>query len=174
MLSSLAYWRLYVVAFLIVLLDQATKLWILHHVPEGSYHPPAFAIIEGFLYIVHIYNEGAAWGMFQGYGMALAILGIATLIALYFFRKSLELHDKVNQILFGLIIGGIVGNLIDRLLYGHVIDFIDVHLPGYRWPSFNIADSGITIGVVLYILLGFFQKPAKQDKEPSQAPTETH
>ena len=73
---------------------------------------------------------------------------------MWFFRKYLGFDSKTGQIALGLFAGGVVGNLVDRSIYGHVIDFIDVHIPfvNYRWPAFNIADCGITVGVAIYIL----------------------
>ena len=161
MRSLYAYVRLWLVVVLVLGLDQATKLWILHNIEPYSYHPPAMTVIDGFLYIVHIYNEGAAWGMFSGYGAWLAGLGFVALGCLFFFRETFGLRQKSMQIIFGMLIGGILGNLIDRILYSHVIDFIDVHLPGYRWPAFNIADSAISIGVCLYVFFSFKHEKAK-------------
>ena len=81
-------------------------------------------------------------------------IAVIALLAMWFFRKYLGFDSKIGQIALGLFAGGVVGNLVDRSIYGHVIDFIDVHIPfvNYRWPAFNIADCGITVGVAIYIL----------------------
>jgi signal peptidase II len=81
----------------------------------------------------------------------LATLALATLVAIFFWRSALGLRDRLAQICFGLLCGGIVGNLTDRLLHGHVIDFIDLHFGTYVYPTFNVADSGICVGVILYL-----------------------
>lgn len=134
-----------------LLLDQASKAWIVHHLPSGSYDPPPIVLINGLFNIVHIHNDGAAWGMLSGYGWWIALLGVMALGALWVFRRELGMIEPPFQWSFGLMAGGIAGNLLDRLLYhGHVVDFLDVQLPGYRWPAFNVADSAITIGVALY------------------------
>jgi signal peptidase II len=145
------FWSL---AFLVLLADQVTKYWIQHHSGYGyGLYPPqgGVEIIPGFLSFVHTSNHGAAWGLFQGFGFWLGLLGLATLVAILYWRDHLELYRRWHQIAFGLIAGGIAGNVIDRLFIGKVIDFIDVHLGFYRWPTFNLADSGIVVGVGLYL-----------------------
>lgn len=89
--------------------------------------------------------------MFSGQSVFLAILAAATLLAIFFWRHALGLRTRLSQIAFGLLCGGIAGNLIDRLLHGHVIDFIDLHFGSYIYPTFNVADSAICIGVALYL-----------------------
>jgi signal peptidase II len=101
---------------------------------------------------VHVGNTGAAWSLFTGRSGWLALLAAGTLVAIYFWRRALGLRDRMVQISFGLLCGGIVGNLIDRLAYGHVVDFLDFHFGSYVYPTFNVADSGICIGVGLYLL----------------------
>ena len=134
-------------------LDLASKSWILGHVP--AYGTP-IPVLDSMLYIVHVYNTGGAWSIFSGHVAWLVALGVAALSILFAMRKHLELHKLSHQWVFGLIVGGILGNLWDRIVYGHVIDFIDVHLPFYRWPSFNVADIGISVGVALYCWMIFF------------------
>lgn len=164
-----AYKRLHCLALVVIILDQATKLLIENTLPLGSFYPPnRIEVIQGFFNLVHVGNTGAAWSMFSGYPKVLALIGLFALSALYFFRKSLELKLPHSQWVFGLIIGGIVGNLIDRFRLGHVTDFLDFHIGNSHWPSFNIADSGITIGVGLYILFSFLQ-PANPASEKGQS-----
>jgi signal peptidase II len=133
--------------------DQLSKAWIAHRLPYGTYGElyGAIRIIKGFFYIVHVGNTGAAWSMFSGQSVLLATLALATLVAIFFWRSALGLRDRLAQICFGLLCGGIVGNLTDRLLHGHVIDFIDLHFGTYVYPTFNVADSGICVGVILYL-----------------------
>jgi signal peptidase II len=159
-----AYRLLYVSALIVFILDQLTKAWIFNNLPLDSYNPPAaITVIENFFYIVHIGNEGAAWGMFSGYGGILALFALVALFAIYKLRHSLELRRSSMQAAFGLLIGGILGNMIDRLIHGHVIDFLDFHfpvnipwiMPTGRYPSFNIADCGIVVGTIFYLILSF-------------------
>ena len=158
------YRILFVAAFLVFGLDQITKAWIFCNLDLDSYHPPdSIAVIDDFFYIVHIGNEGAAWGMLSGYGGLLAVFALIALLAIYLLRDTLELHRKSMQYAFGLLTGGILGNMTDRLVHGHVIDFLDFHfpftipwlIPTGRYPSFNIADCGIVIGTILYLILSF-------------------
>jgi signal peptidase II len=146
------YRLLLLLAGLIFALDRLSKAWIAAHLPFPTYGGPAtIPVIPGFFNLVHVGNTGAAWSMFSGAGVFLAALAAATLLAIFVWRHSLGLRDRTAQISFGLLCGGIAGNLTDRLLHGHVIDFIDLHFGSYIYPTFNIADSGICVGVVLYL-----------------------
>lgn len=151
------YLRLFLTAALVLLLDQWSKSWIVAHIPYGTYQigwgEPPYTVIEGFFYIVHIGNKGAAWGILQGYSFWLGLLGIAAIIGMFFLRHQLQLERPLLQYAFGLLAGGIIGNVIDRFRYDHVVDFLDFHFGSYRYPSFNVADSGITLGVSLYIII---------------------
>jgi len=172
--GPLAYARLLGIAAAVFVLDQVTKHWIFKNLPLDSYHyPDSIRVIEGFFYIVHIGNEGAAWGMFSGHGGFLALFAVGALLAIYLLRHSLELKRPGMQIAFGLLIGGVLGNLVDRLVHGHVIDFLDFHLPfsipyvleGGRYPSFNVADCGIVIGVFSYLILSFIPERKTAENE---------
>ncbi len=164
----LAYRRLYITALIILVADVLSKLWIIETLPFNTYHPSeSIPVIDGFFYIVHIGNEGAAWGILSGYSTFLALFALVALAVIYRFRHTLELKRPILQLAFGMMIGGIIGNLRDRLAYGHVVDFLDFHFPfaipfileGGRYPAFNVADAGIVIGVFTYFILTFF--PAK-------------
>ncbi len=158
-----AYKLLLGLALAIVVLDQATKLLIAHFIPFGAFYPPqSTEVIPGFFSLVHVGNTGAAWSLFSGHSTILALVGLLALALLWFLRKSLQLHLPLSQWSFGLIIGGIIGNLIDRFRLGYVIDFLDFHVNDWYWPSFNIADSGITVGVAIYVLSSF-RKPQESE-----------
>lgn len=150
-----AYRVLWIIALTVFALDQATKLWIVMQVPFDPMHSHGMGsdieVIRGFFYIIHVGNTGAAWSMFSGRSVTLALLAAGTLIGIYFWRHTLGLKHPLSQICFGLLCGGIVGNLVDRLVHKHVIDFIDLHFGSYVYPTFNVADSGICIGVILYL-----------------------
>ncbi len=112
-----------------------------------------------FLEFTYVTNPGAAWSLFSDYPEALTLLASFALVSIFLFRKHLELERHVLQIVFGLIGGGIAGNLGDRLFRepAEVVDFIDVYLPliNYDYPIFNIADSAIFIGAIVYLIIGF-------------------
>lgn len=154
-------------AFCVLILDQLSKLAVVANIPWergnptyhfGSANAP-IKIIDKFLYIVHITNEGAAWGILSGQTYLLTSIALLALAALWIFRSQLGFDSKCGQFALGIFAGGVAGNLVDRICYGHVIDFIDVNLPyiNYRWPAFNIADCGITIGVAIYIVSVIFE-----------------
>jgi len=166
-----AYRLLLGIALAVFSLDQLTKLWIDARVPFNPMHAHGtgadIEIIPGYFYIIHVGNTGAAWSMFSGQSVFLALLAAGTLVAIYFWRHTLGLRDRLAQVSFGLLCGGIVGNLVDRLLHGHVIDFIDIHFGRfYIYPTFNVADSGICVGVVLYLWQSL-RAPRKVDGTPS-------
>ena len=149
-----AYRLLLLIMLAVFVLDQASKAWIVAHLPLGTYHlgTGAIPVVRGFFHIVHLGNTGAAWSMLTGRSILLAALAAGTLIAIFIWRHALGLRDRTAQVCFGLLCGGIAGNLMDRLLYHHVVDFIDLHFGSYTYPTFNVADSGICCGVILYLI----------------------
>ena len=152
------YRRLWLMVFGVFALDQLSKAAIVHlsGFTLGLYPPfSGREIIPGFFNLAYAVNYGAAWGMLEGLAWLLILLAVVVLVLIAVFRKDLGLHMPVNQFCFGLIIGGILGNTVDRLFRGHVIDFLDVRLPGYQWPTFNVADSAIVVGTAWYIYLQF-------------------
>jgi signal peptidase II len=150
----LKYRTLFAIAAAVVAADQASKAWIRARLPFNTYGEAdgAITVVPGFFYIVHVGNTGAAWSIFSGRSVILAVLAAATLVAIFLGRKALGISGTYAQVCFGLLCGGIAGNLADRVLRGHVVDFLDFHFGSYTYPTFNVADSAITIGVVLYIL----------------------
>jgi len=151
----------------VFLLDQASKIWIAATLPLGTFHPFQGAIqaIPGFFHIVHVGNTGAAFSILSEYTWLLTLIGFAALGLLVCFRRQLELSLRGNQLAYGLIVGGILGNVADRIRLGHVIDFLDFHWGGHHYPSFNVADSGITVGVAIYLYLSL--ATGNQKKAPN-------
>jgi len=147
--------RLFLTAFAVSLaLDQLTKGWIV----ETLTFSDRVSVIDGFFYLTHVRNPGAAFSLFATAPAEIRapFFIVVTLIAigliLSFFRK-LSPGERLSALALGLILGGAVGNLIDRLVYGEVIDFLHIRLwAGYSWPDFNLADSFIVVGVALLVL----------------------
>ena len=108
-------------------------------------------IIKDFFYLTLCHNEGAAWGMFSNAKIVIAIGTIIALIIIYHFIYCFK-QNKRNTLAFGLLLGGLSGNLIDRLMFGYVRDFLDFYIFGYDYPVFNIADMCIVGGVILLII----------------------
>ncbi len=107
-------------------------------------------IIQGWLYLIKTYNTGAAWSLLEGKSFILGLLGVGILYGIWHFRKQLELEKLYQQVALGVFAGGVLGNMIDRLWSGSVLDFIQVYLGSYPWPTFNVADMAIVTGVGLY------------------------
>jgi signal peptidase II len=150
----------------VFVLDQLTKLWVAKTIAFDAdhYHVHAHTVIDGFFYIIHVGNTGAAWSLFTGQTTLLALFALLTLAGIYFWRQALELKQRPVQLSFGLLCGGIIGNLLDRLIHGHVIDFVDLHFGDYIYPTFNVADAGICIGVTIYLIYSLRQSPLQNDK----------
>jgi signal peptidase II len=132
--------------------DQLTKLVVLHYLPPGTEK----VVVPGFFKFVHWGNTGAAWSLFRGNNELLAVVALVALLVLFLTRHHFEAHTPAGQWAFGLIFGGIAGNLLDRLLPSRqqVIDFIRFYIEPrgggeIGFPAFNVADSGICIGVAL-------------------------
>ncbi len=156
-----AYHRLWLLAVAALALDQVTKAMIASRLPFGSYGPGArIEVMPGFFNLVHVGNTGAAWSMFSGQSLALAVLALGTLAAIFFWRRALGLRQPAAQCAFGLLCGGIAGNLVDRVRHGHVIDFLDFHFGSYIYPTFNVADSAIFVGVFWYVIWSLRQPAA--------------
>ncbi len=150
----LAYKGLHLCALTVFVLDQVTKAWITSTLPFESYGPGGhIEVIPGFFNIVHVGNTGAAWSILSGRGTLLAAFAIVVLVFIFFSRKTLGLRQRGTQIAFGLLCGGIVGNLVDRIVHKHVIDFLDFHFGSYTYPAFNVADIGIVTGVAIYFII---------------------
>ncbi|MFC1900520.1 signal peptidase II [Chloroflexota bacterium] len=153
------YISFFIIALLIAAADQLTKNWIRSYTGEF----PAFEI--GFIRIIHVQNTGAAFGIFQDQNFILTIvdfIGIALILAFVFLivRWYPALSSHFSVISLSLVLGGAIGNLIDRLNLGHVTDFIDV---GF-WPTFNVADSATVIGTILFALSLFIMTRKEEVK----------
>jgi signal peptidase II len=141
------------VAALAVIADQATKTWIVHVVMA----PPRLITVTPFFNVVMVWNKGASFG-FLNIGetwvpwLLSAIAVVVTVALVVWLRRTDRAWLAVG---LGLIIGGALGNLIDRLVYGAVADFIQLYAGRFYWPAFNVADSAITVGVGLVLLDGF-------------------
>lgn len=161
------YRLLHALAVGVFAFDQGTKLWVARYSGYPvNFYPPwgGVEVIPGFFNLVHVRNPGAAWGVLAGHVELLAIFALVALGGIYFFRHTLGLRERFMQVSFGLLVGGIAGNLLDRLLFGYVIDFLDFILPwGYRWPTFNVADSAIVVGCAMYVWASFREPAAGGD-----------
>ena len=147
------YWVLLIVCFWILFVDQ----WSKHAVQQRLVLYQKVEVIHGVFNLVHVRNPGGAFGIFGGSkgGLGSLLFVAASLMAtgsiLYLFIRLRE-DEKILSLAFSLILSGAIGNLIDRLRYGEVVDFLDFYVSSYHWPAFNIADSTICIGIGLIAL----------------------
>jgi len=159
------YWILLIVFLVVIALDQSTKLMIQQTLPLHK----TVEIIPGFFNLIHVRNTGGAFGIFGGekgpLGSVLFVVAslVAVGILVVLFLRVKE-HEKTLAFSLALLLSGAIGNLLDRLSYGEVIDFLDFHVSLYHWPAFNVADSAISIGIglmALELLIKEHEKPSK-------------
>jgi len=145
----------FLIAFLIVIVDQITKHLIMTYVKS-------FDMIEvlPFLHIVSVKNTGAAFGILRdiGSGFFIGVSVVAMILVIFLLVRS-----KEGYVSLSLIFGGAVGNLIDRIVLGYVVDFIDFSIGKFHWPAFNVADSALTIGIILLLFSHVFRPRAKAE-----------
>ena len=148
--------RFFIIMALIVVSDQLTKLWILQNFALYD----STVIIPGLFNLTFLRNTGAAFGIFAGQPalfrqIFFITMAVVALVVIILMQRKLGRQNIWYTISLAFISGGAVGNLIDRIAYGSVVDFIDVYVGTYHWPAFNIADSGITVGVGIFLVTQF-------------------
>lgn len=160
---KLKYLFLCVISVLVIGVDQATKLLITKSLDLYTVIP----IIPGYFNITYLHNKGAAFGLLaeSSYRLPffLVVTGAALIILLFALHKSRD-DQRLNAFSLALIFSGAVGNLIDRVRFGEVIDFLDFYFSNHHWPAFNIADSAICIGVAL-LALDMYQEERRSHNE---------
>jgi signal peptidase II len=154
--------------FLVLALDQLTKALVLRFLGYADER----IVVDGFFKFVHWRNTGAAWSLFRGNNGLLAAVALVALLILFFNRRHFDFRTRLGQTAFGLIIGGILGNLVDRIVHRHVIDFIYFYLQQrgggeIGFPAFNVADTAICTGVGLVFLLTLRNDRAAKSAEPT-------
>jgi signal peptidase II len=173
----LSFWTVCVAA---IVADVATKLlvvrrfplrfpddWVYFAGPDPERSPIA---VFPWFWIVHVGNKGAAWGLGAEHDVRpfLIFLALAVLALVWRWRQPLLRELRGGQLAFGLFVGGTLGNVRDRLFGDHVIDFLDVHLPYYRFPAFNVADACICVGVGIYIVMSYRHDRQRREAIVSQ------
>ena len=132
----------------ILVSDQISKLWI-----ERTYLPGmGTTVVSGLFSLTRVHNTGVAFGMAQGNNLLTGILAWLILVLSVWVAKGWDWERRWVQVVAGMVAGGAVGNLIDRMRLGYVLDFLDFHYVGWSWPAFNLADAAISVGVTLLVL----------------------
>jgi len=160
--------RIFTLAAVVLVLDQVTKWLVLKRIFPGD----EITVIPGFFNLTHRANTGAAWSMFTGNNFLLATVALVALVVLWVSRRHFSADRILGQLAFGLIFGGIIGNLTDRLLPGRhaVVDFLHFYMQRrgtydiWDFPAFNVADSAICTGVAIIFLINW-----KGDSAPQSA-----
>jgi signal peptidase II len=152
--------RWYALALLVIVADWLSKLAVI-----GALAPGESRALAPFFNLVLVFNRGAAFSFLAGADgwqtpIFAAIAIIASVVIVYLIRRNMDKSLFCGGL--ALILGGALGNLYDRLVYGHVVDFLDLHAAGWHWPAFNVADSAITVGAGLLIVESFFQKHSNE------------
>jgi signal peptidase II len=137
-----------VLGSLVVILDQATKYAVRSRFALGD----GLTVLPGLFDLRYIQNTGAAWGMLEGLSHWLIVLSVVMLAILIRFRHTFTTHSLCSRLALALMGAGIVGNLLDRVTFGYVVDFLDFYWASHHFPAFNVADSAICTGVGLYML----------------------
>lgn len=151
-----------ITAAVVIVLDQITKALVLHHFQLYD----SVSVIPGFFNLTHIRNPGGAFGVLAGGGSTLRNLlflgaGTVALCMILFFLRATPDKERLMRFTLALIFGGAIGNIVDRLRFGEVVDFLDFYLGNLHWPAFNVADSAITVGICLFVYHIIF-KPMPQ------------
>ncbi|MFD1849128.1 signal peptidase II [Oceanobacillus bengalensis] len=141
------YWY-YIIAIIIIAIDQLTKWIIVRTMEIGE----SISVIDGFFYLTSHRNPGAAWGILQGKMFFFYIVTVIVVIGVVFYLQKYAKNDKLLAIGLSFVLGGAIGNFIDRLFHQEVVDFFNFYIFNYNFPIFNVADSALTVGVIFIII----------------------
>lgn len=154
-------WRLGLSAAVLVLAaDQFSKVYFLDLMQQN----PAGITVLPFFNLVMVWNTGVSFGLFQEDSAmrSWTLIGVAVAVMIWLLVWMWRAQQRLIALSLGVIIGGAVGNIVDRLRFGAVFDFLDFHAFGWHWPAFNVADSAIVVGVCLLLLEGFLPQPGRR------------
>ena len=167
------------IVFIVVALDQWTKSLVIHNLSSGKEVP--FPLVGHYLVLEYIQNNGAAFSLFQGSLVLALLIGIAIVVVATLYLRILNSGSLLLKLMFGLIIGGAFGNLMDRLVRGgYVVDFVSFRVPeiGYKFAIFNVADACISMGVFLLLIIAIFggldRKSTAETENNTIPPSSTH
>jgi signal peptidase II len=151
-------WPLFSLALIVILADQWLKWWIRYNIESPGDTLPLW---PGVVHLSHVWNYGAAWGVFEGARWTLVLSTVAVCCGIIFFCRRISANGRLSLLAAGLILGGAIGNLIDRVRFGYVLDMIDMDTP-FRairdFPVYNIADSALTLGVIILLIVSLIKK----------------
>ena len=146
-------------SIVLLLIDQISKLLVIKFLDING----GIELIKNFFYLTYTHNTGAAFSILTGQRLLLILIAVIILILIFNYIRKNKVEGKLEKIAFSLIIGGSLGNLIDRIIRGYVVDFLDFKIFGYDFPIFNLADTFIVIGVILLLITTLTRKEVKHD-----------
>ncbi len=146
------------IATITIACDQLSKWWVLDGMGLAS-RPPIE--VTSFFNLVLVWNHGISFGMLSGQRLPLLLIALAVIVVLILLRWLMKVADWLTVIGIGLVVGGALGNVVDRVRFGAVADFLDFHVANLHWPAFNIADSAIFMGVVVLCIESMMHPPKK-------------
>ena len=170
-------WLVFIgLAVVVFIADQASKLWVDANFQQASVHalpgqPQPTPLIAGFVRIAKSYNTGGIFGLFGNSAVVLAIAStvVIALIFIYQWREGTR-GSWLLTIALGLLLGGALGNFVDRIRYEHVIDFVDMGIGDWRWYTFNVADSAISLALLALIVLSVFGNRLNRGRDGAPQP----
>jgi signal peptidase II len=160
-------------AVAIFLIDQFTKYLATKHLATGFVYGESLPIIDGFFHLTYVENAGIAWGLFADAGRGgKFVLGAISVIAatgIIVYAVRTPVSERWTHWGLTLILGGVLGNLTDRINHGAVVDFLDFTIGSYKWPTFNIADMAISLGALILIVDALRSPPEEGRPQPTQS-----
>jgi len=155
-------------------LDQLTKGWIAATLGPGGSRQ-SIEIVGDFVRLVYTTNTGAAFGIGQNRSLVFTVVALVAIPAITLFNRSVTPRSLLTRLCLGALLGGTLGNLVDRLRLGYVVDFVDVGVGDLRWPSFNVADSSFVVGILVLSIYLFLTDPARgREREAADRPDQRY
>ena len=150
-----------ILSIILLVIDQVSKILVVKLIDINH----AIEVIKNFFYLTYTHNTGAAFSILTGQRLFLILIAVVILIVLINYIRKNKVKEKLDIISFSLIIGGSLGNLIDRMVRGYVVDFLDFKIFGYDFPVFNLADTFIVIGVFLLLIVTFRKERSNDNRK---------
>ena len=147
------------ISILLLIIDQISKILVIKFLDMNN----SIELIKNFFYLTYTHNTGAAFSILTGQRLLLIVIAVIILCLIFNYIRKNIVEGKIDRIAFSLIIGGSLGNLVDRIVRGFVVDFLDFKIFGYNFPIFNLADTFIVVGVILLLITTLIRKEVKHD-----------
>ena len=152
--------KISIISLIIIIIDQLIKILISNTVTYAK----SITVIPNFFYITNVHNDGAAWSMFSGKQFVLIIVAVLAIAGIYLFLIKDKKLNNLEIVLYSVLMGGIIGNLIDRVIFNYVIDYLEFIIGSYHYPVFNFADICIVVSIIMLIISSFWEDLCKKSK----------